>query len=131
MKNQSYMAKKVQMDEKMKAVGLVSKCFPDVLDIVIHMTYDRKTSSSFSLERTLNFSQSSYAYFDINCIIKDCVYGNLNLTPLISSMVKEHKKNGTGREVFKVSKDSYISGDVGISYKINIKYNNKVKHSSH
>ncbi|MBI4843018.1 MAG: hypothetical protein HY809_01670 [Nitrospirae bacterium] len=121
------MAKKIQMAEKMKEAGLVSKCFPDVSDIVIHMSYDKKTSGSFSLERTLNFSQGSYAYFDIDCIIKDCVYGNLDLTPLISSMVREHKKNGAGREVFKVNKDSYISGDVGISYKINIKYNNRVK----
>lgn len=131
MKNQSYMAKKIQIDEKMKEAGLVSECFPDVSGIVIHMTYDRKTSSSFSLERTLNFSKCSYAYFDIDCIIKDCVYGNLDLTPFISSMVKKHKKNETGREVFKVSKDSFISGDIGISYKVNIKYNNKFKHSSH
>ncbi len=120
MRRQNFAAKKMEKDEKMKEAGLLSERFPNVSDIVIRMTYDRNSSSSFSLARTLNYYPYSYAYFNIDCIIKNCEFGNIDLTSLIGNMVKNKKKSEKGSETFEVNGDAFILGDMKISYTVNI-----------
>jgi hypothetical protein len=131
MRGQNYAVKKGLKDEQMKEAGLLSERFPNVSDVVIHMTYDRDSSSSFSLVRTLNFYPYSYAYFNIDCIIKNCELGKIDLTSLIRKMVKNKKKNEKGSEKFEVNGDAFISGDMNVSYTVNINYNNKRKKTLH
>lgn len=131
MRRQNFAAKKMEKDEKMKEAGLLSERFPNVSDIVIRMNYNRDSSSSFSLARTLNYYPYSYAYFKIDCIIKNCEFGNIDFTSLIGKMVKNKKKSEKGSETFEINGDVFIFGDMKVSYTVNINYNNKRKKISH
>jgi hypothetical protein len=83
-KRQYHLAK---MDQKKKdkiAAGLVSERFPEVSGMVINMTYYQKVANPVLMVRTLNVFPTDYAYFLMECALKDCVDGGFDLTPVIS-----------------------------------------------
>ena len=106
--------------------GLVSERFPKVSGIVIQMTYYHKAANPVLMVRTVNVIPTGYAYFNMDCMIKDCVDGGFDLTPVITHMVKQHKKlekgklvcNGRGRD------HALASDHASITYEIKIQYNN-------
>ena len=60
--------------------GLVSERFPDVSGMVIHMTYYHKGVNPVLMVRIINFFPSGYAYFNMDCLIKDCVRWRFDFT---------------------------------------------------
>lgn len=105
------------------ASGLVSERFPDVSGIVIHMTYFHKGVNPVLMVRTVNFFPSGYAYFNMDCMIRDCVDGGFDLTSVITGMIKHRKKLGKGKLVCKGKNDALASDHASIAYEIRIKYN--------
>jgi len=120
---QNYM-EKMELNKQLRlASGLVSERFPDVSDIVIHMTYYHKGVNPILMVRTVNFFPSGYAYFNMDCMIKDCVDGGFDLTSVVNDMVKHRKKLGKGKLVCKGKNDALASDHASITYEIRIHYN--------
>ncbi len=109
------------------ASGLVSERFPRVSGIVIQMTYYHKAANPILMVRTVNVIPTGYAYFNMDCMVKDCVDGGFDLTSVIINMVKHHKKLGKGKLVCKGNgKDNTLASDhASIAYEIKIKYNGR------
>jgi hypothetical protein len=107
------------------ASGLVSERFPEVSGIVIRMTYYHKAVNPVLMVRTVNVIPTSYAYFNMDCMIKDCVDGGFDLISVITDMVKHHKKLEKGKLVCSGNgKDHALASDhASITYEIKIQYN--------
>ena len=88
----NYAAKMALKRQSRSAAGLVSERFPQVLDIVIHMTYYQKGPNPVLMLRTVNIFPASYAYFKMDCVIKGCDGGGFDLTSVVDDMVKTHKR---------------------------------------
>jgi len=109
------------------AAGLVSECFPEVSDIVVHMTYYQKAINPILMVRTINFWPSQYAYFNMDCMIKGCIDGGFDLTSVISKMIKNHKKSEKGKLLCSGNIDALTPDHASISYQINVRYNKSNK----
>jgi hypothetical protein len=120
-----HIAKMDMKKESMLASGLVSERYPEVSGIVIHMTYCKKAADQILLARTVNFFPSSYAFFNLGCMIKDCLQDGLDFTSLIANLVEKHKKSGCGKIVCDGEKDALAPDHGTISYEISIEYNKK------
>ena len=107
------------------AAGLVSECFPEVSDIIVNMTYYQMTINPVMMNRIVNFWPSQYAYFKMDCMIKGCIDGGFDLTSVISTMIKTHKKSEKGKLPCNGNIDALASDHASITYQINIKYNIK------
>lgn len=107
--------------------GLVSERFPEVSGIVIQMTYYHKAANPVLMVRTVNVIPTGYAYFNMDCMIKDCVDGGFDLTSVITDMVKQHKKLGKGKLVCNGNgKDVTLASDhASIVYEIKIQYSSR------
>ncbi len=105
------------------ASGLVSERFPEVSDIVIYMTYYHKGANPILMVRTVNFFPSGYAYFNMDCMIRDCVDGGFDLTSVIADMIKNHKKLRKGKLACNGKNDALASDHASIAYEIRIQYN--------
>jgi len=119
---QNYLAKMELNKKNRLAAGLVSDRFPKVSGMVIHMTYYQRVSEFVLMERTVNVSPKDYAYFNMECMIKDCINGGFDLGQVISDMIKHHKKSGKGKLVCNGKNDILSSGHASVSYEISIKY---------
>jgi hypothetical protein len=122
---QDYLAKKEQNKRKKLSSGLISEKFPKISSIVINMQYYQKLSERIFMVRTVNFSPSSYAYFYMDCLTKNCLNGGFEFSPVISGLIKKRKKAGKGKFICNGKNDSLDKGHVNISYTINIKYNGR------
>ncbi len=107
--------------------GLVSDRFPKVSGIEINMTYHHKSNDQLLMIRTINFSSTSYALFDLKCLTKGCDNGGFELTKVITGMVKNRKKSIKGKLVCSGKNSPSSSEHAKISYEIGIKYNKKSK----
>ena len=67
--------------------GTVSDQFPDVAGIVISMIYNQKGIKK-SLQRTVNYSPGSYAFFKVDCLNKGCGDGGFDLTQVVTTMAE-------------------------------------------
>jgi hypothetical protein len=105
------------------ASGLVSERFPEVSDIVIHMTYYHKGVNPILMVRTVNFFPSGFAYFNMDCMIRGCVDGGFDLTSVISDMIKNHKRLRKGKLICNGKNDDLASDHASIDYEIRIQYN--------
>ena len=122
---QSY-ASRLELNKQNKlAAGLVSEKLPGVARIVIHMTYYQKGENPVLMLRTVNFSSASHAYFHMECMIKDCLDGGYELSPVIKKMVKERKKTTKGRLVCRGKNKDLPSDHGSIDYEIAIEYGKK------
>ncbi len=120
------MEKAEQNKQRRLAAGLVSERFPEVSDIVIHMTYYQKGVNPVMMVRIVNFFPSRHAYFNMDCMIKGCVDGGFDLTSVIANMIKNHKKLEKGKLMCNGKSDTLASDHASIAYQITIKYN-KIK----
>ena len=117
---------RMELNKQQKIIsGLVSERFPEVSSIVIRMTYYHKAVNPVLMVRTVNVIPTSYAYFNMDCLMKDCVDGGFDLTSVITDMVKHHKKLEKGKLVCSGNgKDHALASDhASITYEIKIQYN--------
>jgi hypothetical protein len=115
-----------ELDKQRKiAAGLVSDRFPKVSSIVVKMTYHQQLSNQVFMVRTVNFSPTSYAYFKMECLTKNCINGGFEFTSAISKLIKNRKKSGKGKLVCHANNDYLYSGHVRVSYEISIRYNKR------
>jgi hypothetical protein len=92
MNNSKHAARMEKMQEIMqqkREAGSVATHFPEVANIVMNMTYNQKGARS--ILRTFNFTPSSYAFFIVNCLRKDCVDGGFDLTQVITTMIRNRR----------------------------------------
>lgn len=104
------------------AAGLVSERFPEVNGIVIHMTYFRKGLNPVIMQRTVNIFPTTYAYFKMGCMIRDCIDGGFDLTPVIKEMVKKNIKLKKGNLVCRGKNSTLASEHSNIDYEVTIKF---------
>ena len=110
--------KKALKEEQKHSAGLLSERFPQVLTIVIHMTYSHKAVNPIIMKRTMYFYPDNYAYFHMDCMKRSCEDGGYDLLPVISTMARDHKETGKGEMVC----DNVEREHASISYEINVKY---------
>lgn len=126
MANRQHHSAKAELNRQNRlAAGLVSERFPKVDTIVINLTYYQKGVNPILMVRTINVSPSTYAYFNMDCMIRDCVGGGFDLTPIITRMVKDHKKSAKGKLVCEGKNDGLAPDHASIAYEITIQFNNK------
>jgi hypothetical protein len=120
---QNYVESIERNKQRKLAAGLISECFPEVSDIIIHMTYYHKAANPILMNRIVNFWPSQYAYFNMDCMIKGCVDGGFDLTSVIAKMIKNHKKSEKGKLTCKGKSDTLSSDHASVTYQITVKYN--------
>lgn len=122
-RTQDQRVKREQAERDKAIAGLISDRFPAVAGIVIRMKYYQKLSfSPVLMERTSHFYPDGYAYFHMACMTQECVDGGFDLTPMISSLVKQRKKSGTGKLKCKAVNDSLSADHASIFYEIVVQY---------
>jgi hypothetical protein len=94
MNNKKNAARAERRQQKIDA-GLVAALFPEVTSIVINMTYNQRGIRQ-SLPRIVNFFPSSYAFFTVECLNKECVEGGFDFTKIITGMVGNRKATSKG-----------------------------------
>ncbi len=127
MNRQDYLARKELNKQHRVDAGLVSERFPGVSGIVIQMIYYRKSSNPAPMIRTVNFFPSSYAYFHMECMIKECVNGGFDLTSVIGTMIKKHEKLTKRKMNCSGKNDSLTVDHARISYEISVQYNKQLR----
>ena len=99
--------------------GLVATQYPEVAQIVVNMMYNQKGIKK-SLSRTVNFFPSSYAFFRVDCLSKDCLDGGFDLSPVITTMIGKRKQVAKGE--LSCEGDSPSSSHSAIVYEVSIQY---------
>ena len=107
-----------RMQQKRDA-GSVSKRFPEVVGIVISMRYYNQRGIK-SILRTFNFSPTSYAFFNVACLNKNCAEGGFELTPVINTMIRNHRVETKGVISCEGGEPSADCSD--IAYEVAIQY---------
>lgn len=102
--------------------GLISDLFPAVSDITVSMTYYQNAVNSVLMSRTVNFWPSHHAFFNMDCMNKECLDGGFDLTSVIVDMIKRHKKSCKGKLRCNGSVDPPVSEHASITYQIVITY---------
>jgi hypothetical protein len=115
-------AKAEQARQNRLASGLLADRFPNVAGLVIRMTYYQKGTNPVLMLRTVHISPADFAYFVMDCMIKDCSDGGFDLTPVISDMVKTRKKTGKGKLDCHGKTEPETPDHASISYEIEIDY---------
>ncbi|MBI5187535.1 MAG: hypothetical protein HZA07_00455 [Nitrospirae bacterium] len=116
------LAKMGKKQQRLEA-GLISEHFPEVSSIVINMKNYQKGINPIPIIRAFNFWPTSYAYFNIECLSRDCVDGGFDLDQVITTMIRCHKELGEGELV--CDGNNLSSDHSSIHYKVTIQYNKK------
>ena len=124
---QNYLKKAELQREKKQKAGLMSDKYPRVSGIVINMTYYHNVANRVLMERMVNFFPTSYAYFNMECMIKGCEEGGFNLTRLIAKQIKNNKRVLKGKMDCKGMNGTLATNHSSVSYEVNIKYNRRKK----
>jgi hypothetical protein len=119
MSNNRKNAIRAEKQQKKIDEGTVSSHFPGVKKIIIDMTYTQKGLGT-PLQRTLNFSSGSNAYFVVECLDKTCLDGGFDLAGVINSMVRS-KKRASGGSLGCCNNETNDCQSA-IDYKVAIKY---------
>ncbi|MBL7049173.1 MAG: hypothetical protein ISR96_06645 [Nitrospira sp.] len=120
--------KKMELKKKAKLdAGLLSEKHPDVVDMVMLVTYYHKGENPILLKRTINYFPTSHAYFNLDCMIKGCENGFFDLTKTVRAQIKGKKKVVKGTISCGRKECSLTPKDDAISYEINIKYSRAKK----
>jgi hypothetical protein len=88
------MEKKQEIMRQRIEAGSIATNFPEVASIDMNMTYNQKGTKS--ILRTFHFAPSSYAFFILNCLRKDCVDGGFDLTQVITTMIRNRRAEVKG-----------------------------------
>lgn len=75
--------------------------------------------------RTINICPSDPAYFNMECMIRDCIDGGFDLTTVITDMVKGRKKARKGSLACCGKTDTSPSDHAHVSYEIGIQYGSR------
>jgi hypothetical protein len=122
MKNNVYDRMKRAREEhlhEMRETELISARFPDVSGIVVTMRYSNRFAPA--MRRTLNFRPGSHAFFKVNCLGEGCVDGGLDMTGIVTSMVRNHEALAKGTLFCSNSDPAPVHADM--TYRISITYN--------
>ena len=98
--------------------GIMSDRYPEVSSIVIKMKYVKEGATS--LKRTLNFYPESPAFFRMTCLGEGCENGGLDLTRVITRMIRNHEKTAKGDLHCKNRDPAAVHAD--IAYTVSLKY---------
>ncbi len=113
------------MKEKRLSAGLVADRFPDLSSLIIHINhYDTRMVAPLFMERTINVSPESHAFFEIACPTGEC-NGSFNLMPVISDLIKKRKKTSNGKMQC-IGDNTFPAGHAYITYKISINYKDSI-----
>jgi hypothetical protein len=118
MNNREKQAARAERKQQKIEAGFMASLFPKVESIIISMMYSQKGIMQ-SLPRTVNFFPSSYAFFKVNCLSKECVEGGFDFSRIITAMVsnrKEASKGELGCEGGPAADHSAIVYEVAIQY---------------
>ncbi len=121
---QNYAEMKEIKKQQRLAAGLISDRFPEVSSIIIKMAYFHYRKDPIVM-RTVYVLPSGYAYFNMECLEKGCANGGFDLTPVIISMPKSHKKSAKGKLVCKGKIAELPSEHARIAYEVAVEYNKK------
>jgi len=110
---------KAQMDLE---AGLVSERFPGVSAITLILTYCQVAAMRVLMVRTINLLPHSVANFKMDCAIKGCEGGGFDLTKIIATVVKGHKKRIEGKLVCKGENEVFDKKHASIDYEIIVEY---------
>lgn len=91
------------------------------------MTYYQKGSDSVLMHRTVNVIPADPAYFNMECMTRDCVDGGFDLSSVIKKMIKARKKMGKGKLTCRGKTDSDSSDHASIVYEIDIQYRRRAR----
>lgn len=120
---QNYVERMELNRQRRSEAGLISERFPEVLNIIIRMTYFQRGDNPVLMERTMDISPATgYAYFNMYCMIRDCVGGGFDLTPAITAMIKQRKKKGEGRLKCCGKSEALAPDHASLAYEVEIKY---------
>lgn len=130
MANREEYLKKMELKNKAKLeAGLVSERFPNVTGIKIKMTYYHNSENPVLMERTINVFPSSYAYFNMDCMIRGCSGGGFDLNSIVAKQIKKKEKTSKGKMPCKGKIADLSSDHAHISYDISVQYNKRTKKS--
>lgn len=112
---------RAQMDIE---AGLVSENFPNVSKITLVLTYYHVGAIPVLMVRTINFLPHSAANFKMDCAIPGCQGGGFDLTKIIASVVKGHKKTLTGNLACEGKNESFDADNnhASVDYEIIVEY---------
>lgn len=127
MSNQSYKEKLETKKNAIIASGRVCERMPDVSSIVFRMTYYQRTAGPVLMTRTVNFAPTDYACFHMDCTREECTNGGFDLTPVVTSLVKNRKKSVKGNIFCRGKSDSLRFGHASIAYEVTVEYNKRTK----
>lgn len=111
-------ARTERLQQKLDA-GVVGTHFPEVANIVIHMTYNQRGIAR-ALPRTVNFFPSSCALFRVDCLNKECIDGGFDLTQVITTMIGNRREAAKGD--LSCEGEGPSAGHSGIVYEVAIQY---------
>lgn len=103
---------------QMHETKLISERFPEVSRIVVKMEYSG--NSTPTMVRTLNFLPGSHAFFKMTCLGEGCDDGGLDLTGIVTSMIRNHRESGSGSLFCDGSTSNAVHSDM--SYQVSITY---------
>ena len=109
---------KTAFQQERQRSRFISDQYPDIASIVIRMKY-RSEGSAF-MKRTVNFYPKDHAFFKMNCLGQGCEAGGLNLTRVITSMIRNRHRSIKGDVRCSHKDPDVVHADM--SYVISIKY---------
>ncbi len=120
--------KKMELKNKAKLeAGLVSEKFPGVTDMKLNMTYYHNSENPVLMHRTVNVFPTSYAYFNMECMVRNCETGGFDLASAIRKQAKAKKKSSKGKVVCKGKIGEQSTDHAHITYEITIAYKKRSK----
>ncbi len=114
-------------NEERLAAGLVSERFPQVSGMQITMHYYQDQPSLPLMVRTVNVYPSSYAFFHMKCVIKECKDGGFDLGPAIRAMVRDRKRSGSGELLCRGKGERLPKRHASVTYEVKIRYRKAAK----
>jgi hypothetical protein len=114
---------RAQMDIE---AGLVSEHYPNVSKITLVLTYYQVAAMPVLMVRTINFLPHSVANFKMNCAIPGCEGGGFDLTKIIATVVKGHKKTLKGKLACKGKNEAFDKNHASIDYEIIVGHKNSL-----
>ena len=112
-------AERIERKQQKFDAGLLSARYPEVSSVVISMNYYQRNAGPAFMQRTVNFSPGSSAYFLMECMRHDCIDGGFNLDSVIKAMTDSRLESGNGE----LTCTGKPSGHTRIDYNISINYN--------
>ena len=124
---QNHLERQELIRKKKFDAGLVSDRFPEVSEIVLRMTYYQRGSRPVLMVRTMSFLPTDYAYFHMDCVREECTNGGFDLAPVVTGLIKDHKKKVTGKISCTGKNETLAPRHASIAYEVSIQSNRQAK----